>query len=108
MPPRSPTTGPTNGALASCARAASGHASAALPSPARTLRLAIVTMVRLCAVRSGTVSEIRHRRLRDRHIVRVAEEGVRVLGADQLPERTFRRARQLGDALDRHLAHRRL
>src|SRR5262245_55308660 len=38
----------------------------------------------------------------------VGKKRVRILGADHLAQRAFRRARQLRNAFDRHLAHSRL
>jgi hypothetical protein len=53
-------------------------------------------------------SEIGRHRLRYGQRRCARKEGVRIIGADQLCERAFRRARQLRDARDPGLAHRRL
>src|SRR5262249_30174560 len=50
-------------------------------------------------------SEIRHRRPRDGQRRLSGKERVWILGADQLPQWAFLSARQLRQALDRHLAH---
>src|SRR6185436_11504935 len=53
-------------------------------------------------------SKIRHGVLRDGLGAGVREERVWIVGADLLVHGAFRLARQLRDAIDRHLAHGRL
>src|SRR5262245_63103515 len=77
-------------------------------SPAMTAESASTPMSARLSYTSCPLLEIRPERRWYLQGGLVGKKRLRILGADHLPQRAFRRARQLHNAFDRHLAHGRL